>query len=164
MDQQSLREAIVLLYKLNNVPEVPRENAIDKYAKNNDTGQQRILGFLQEKQLTETLAFLASTSDDPRKVAAICVEKSLGRQGMTIKMAANHGDLSLVKQGFERMIAILERISRDGACMLIRRLQDGEEKTNQVLARQGQRKAARMHIMIFSNSLSISIEIGFFAG
>jgi len=117
VDRRRLREAIILLYKLNDTPELPRENSMDDYLKRSGASQGRLLIPVREKQLVETFAFLASASDDPRKVASLCIEENPDQRGLTIKLAANHGDLSLVKQGFERMARILERISRRGECL-----------------------------------------------
>src|SRR5436190_11949796 len=110
-DRRRLREAISLLYKLNNTPEPPTENSIDDYIRRNAASQGRLLTLVKEKQLVETFAFLASSSDDPRKVTSLCIEENPDQRGLTINLAANRGDLSHVKQGFENMARILERIS-----------------------------------------------------
>ena len=109
VDRRRLREAIILLYKLNDTPELPRENSMDDYLKRSGASQGRLLIPVREKQLVETFAFLASASDDPRKVASLCIEENPDQRGLTIKLAANHGDLSHVKRGFEDMARILER-------------------------------------------------------
>jgi hypothetical protein len=116
VDRRDLREAIVLLYKLNNTPEQPSENSIDDYIARADALQGRLLPAVREKQLVETLAFLASASDNPRKVASLCIEENPDQRGLTIKLAANHGDLSSVKRGFEDMAKILQRVARRGGC------------------------------------------------
>ncbi len=109
VDRRLLREVILLLYKLNDTPEPPTENSIAEYIRRSDCSQERVLTPTRERQLVETFAFLAAASDDPRKVAALCIEESLDQRGLTINLAANHGDLSRVKQGFESMARILER-------------------------------------------------------
>jgi hypothetical protein len=119
VDRRRLREAIIFLYKLDDTPEKPSENSMGDCIKRSCSPQGRLLTLVREKQLVETLTFLASTSDDPRKVASLCIEEDRNQRGLTIKLAANHGDLSLVKQGFEVMARILERISQRGECLLV---------------------------------------------
>ena len=119
VDRRRLREAIIFLYKLDNTPEIPSETLMGDCVKRSGSPQERLLTPVREKQLVETLAFLASASDDPRKVAALCIEEDPNQRGLTITLAANHGDLSLIERGFEGMTRILQRISRRGECLLV---------------------------------------------
>ena len=62
----------------------------------------------------DNLAFLSAWSDDPDNVMAVCVEENQGREGLTIRMASNAGDLEPVKEGFTRIATILERAAAKG--------------------------------------------------
>ena len=114
VDARHLREKIVLLYKLNDTPEQPTDNSTEEYVESHNDLGNRVLSFGREKQVTETFAFLAAMTDDPRQVAALCVEEFQARKGLSLTLAANNGDLSLVKKGFENITWPLERTARHG--------------------------------------------------
>ena len=63
----------------------------------------------REKQLADSLAFLSATKDDGYKVMAVAVEEHLDKNGMTIRLASNSGDLSGIKSGFQNIADILMR-------------------------------------------------------
>ena len=65
-------------------------------------------------ELGQSFAFLAATSDDPKKVVAACIEESEKNECLTVKLAINSGGLDHVIAGFERMAKILERVARKG--------------------------------------------------
>lgn len=110
---QRLEQTITILQLINEVPELPSENCLDQYVERNGNGASRVLTAQKEKSIVESLAFLAATSDDPHKVAALCVEEAPNGQAMTIRMAVNHGDMEAVKKGFEKLARLLERVARE---------------------------------------------------
>lgn len=71
------------------------------------------LSFEDEKALLEVFTFLASTSNDPAKVAALCFEniREPHGAGYVIRLASNHGDLVPVKKGLEDIISISNKSS-----------------------------------------------------
>ena len=70
------------------------------------------LSFGEEKKLVEDLVFLASTTTDSRKVRAICLERVISHNHIKfrINIAANHGELGILKTGLEDVIALLRQI------------------------------------------------------
>jgi hypothetical protein len=104
-----LRHKILLLQLLNNTPEKPSVARISEQAEHVHVHE---LSLQREKELTESFAFLAATTNDPKKVVAACVEER--PTGLTVRLAVNHGGLETVKAGFERMARLLERVARAG--------------------------------------------------
>ena len=72
----------------------------------------RQLPIERERDLVHMFAFLSATRDDPKRVMAVCLEEHVQKQAMTIKVAANTGDLSDVKEGLKKVARILESISK----------------------------------------------------
>lgn len=107
--RSQLRKSIDSLYRRHKVPEAPTKNTI-----NPETDQTRSLTFSQEKDIASNLAFLSATSDDSRKIMAVCVEEHSSGEGITIRIASNSGDLSAVKAGFIKVGEILEQAARRG--------------------------------------------------
>lgn len=79
-----------------------------------DDFSERILDLQREKALAESFAFLAATTDDPKKVVAACVEEGENKGCLTVRLAINIGSLNHVIAGFERMAKIFERVARKG--------------------------------------------------
>jgi len=69
------------------------------------------LSFDLEMNLVEVFTFLASTTNDPYKVAALSLESQIeaGRTVYWLKIAANHGELESTKHGLERIFGIVRR-------------------------------------------------------
>jgi hypothetical protein len=107
--RQQLRQSITRLRKLNEVPELPRENRLAL-----DTDSTRRLSIKRENEIASNLAFLSAISDNNQKVMAVCVEEHLNGEGTTIRIASNSGDLSEVTRGFKMLATILERAARRG--------------------------------------------------
>jgi hypothetical protein len=61
-----------------------------------------------KKKLTGAFCFLASTTKDPRKVAALCLEENIERTSVTLRIAANNGDLSRTLAGLTDVLAIMK--------------------------------------------------------
>ena len=104
-----LERSISSLYAVHKVPEAPTTSRIKP---GNDP--TRRLSFEREKEIASHLAFLSATSDDTRKVMAVCVEEHNDGEGITIRLASNSGDLSLVRDGFMRIGEVLEIAARRG--------------------------------------------------
>ncbi|KFZ17744.1 hypothetical protein V501_01574, partial [Pseudogymnoascus sp. VKM F-4519 (FW-2642)] len=107
--RSQLRKSIDSLYARHKVPEAPTKNTINLV-----TDQTRCLTFSQEKDIASNLVFLSATSDDSRKIMAVCVEEHSSGEGITIRIASNSGDLSAVKAGFIKVGEILEQAARRG--------------------------------------------------
>ncbi|KFY08763.1 hypothetical protein V492_05932 [Pseudogymnoascus sp. VKM F-4246] len=107
--RSQLQNSIDALYARHEVPEAPTENPV-----NVKIGHTRCLSFAREKEIARNLAFLSATSDDSRKVMAVCVEEHTDGEGITIRIASNSGDLSAVRAGFIKVAGILEQAARRG--------------------------------------------------
>ena len=107
--RKRLIAVITLLSTLNTEPGRPTEN--EAPGDNRDhRGYQ--LSFDKERRLAEDFACLAATTDDGTKVMAVSVEEDPDERGLTIRLASNTGDLSGVKEGFERILSVLQQILR----------------------------------------------------
>ncbi|OBT65024.1 hypothetical protein VE03_05212 [Pseudogymnoascus sp. 23342-1-I1] len=120
-----LQQSITSLHKANNVPEAPTENPVPMIH------STRHLSFSLEKEIAKSLAFISVTSDDNRKVMAVCVEEHIDGDGITIRIASNTGDLSAVTAGFRRIGKILEQVAREPKP---RRIDDVETLFREVIA------------------------------
>jgi ribosomal protein L22 len=118
IDHMQLRHKILLLELLNNTPEPPSTTTINKERRKSisATESDHALDFQREKELAEAFAFLAATTNDPRKIIAACVKEHIDkRRGLTIQLSVNRGELGYVKNGFEKMAKILEHAAQEGA-------------------------------------------------
>ncbi len=112
---EQLLAKIVLLKLLNDTPGPAVDHSLAKLNLRADDTQPRILSLLREKELTEALAFLANTTDDPGKVIALCTEEGADGKSLHITLAVNNGALENVVKGFRKIASILQRISRKGS-------------------------------------------------
>jgi hypothetical protein len=113
-----LRKAISLLFMLTEIPTQPPENpTVASIADEAHAAAKRTLTLAEEERLVGVFTFLASTSNDPRKVAALCLEESLDHKALILKLAANHGDLIRTKLGFEDIAQTL-KAAHEGGCGL----------------------------------------------
>ncbi|KAL9032833.1 MAG: hypothetical protein Q9180_006283, partial [Flavoplaca navasiana] len=92
--QKRLVENITLLWAICEVPNVPKENEL-----RGSQDEHRRLSLDREKQLVDSFAFIAASTDDPLRVMAVCIEECQNKEGMIIRLASNTGDLSSLKQG-----------------------------------------------------------------
>ncbi|CZS95265.1 uncharacterized protein RAG0_05001 [Rhynchosporium agropyri] len=106
-----LQAKVGLLQLLNDTPSLPSENAPNVAS---ISGSAHVLPFLKEKELVQTLAFIASSTDDPAKVIAVCVEEGIDQKSMTVKLAVNTGDLDNVVVAFKRIAIVLQRNCKGG--------------------------------------------------
>jgi hypothetical protein len=111
---EQLLAMVVLLHLLNDTPQVPSDNPFDDSSIPSDTFSTRVLSLKREKELAETLAFLAAYTADPKKVVALCIEEEDHGKAMTIRMAVNNGGLLKLQEGFQTVAGILERIAKRG--------------------------------------------------
>lgn len=107
--QKRLVENITLLWAICETPEQPKEN--DPRGRYND-GRQ--LSPDREKQLVDSLAFISASTDNMLRVMAVCIEEDSDKNGMTIRLASNTGDLSHVIQGLDSIARTLEQASLRG--------------------------------------------------
>jgi hypothetical protein len=113
-----LRKAISLLFILTEIPAQPPENPTAAFKVGEAHAvAKRTLTLVEEERLVGVFAFLGSTSNDPRKVAALCLEESLDNKALILKLAANHGDLIRTKLGFEDIAQTL-KAAHEGRCGL----------------------------------------------
>jgi hypothetical protein len=100
---------------LTEIPTQPPENPIvASITDESRAATKRTLTFAEEQRLAGVFAFLASTSNDPRKVAALCLEESLDHKALILKLAANHGNLIPTKLGFEDIARTLRAAHEGG--------------------------------------------------
>ena len=97
--------------------EPPSEVSIADAASTAAGTRQRVLSLQREKELAESLAFLASWSDDPRHVVAVCTEESAEGNGISIRLAVNRGSLENVERTFQNIATTLGGVSRRGGAL-----------------------------------------------
>ena len=114
IDHAHLLQKIILLQLLNEVPEKPCENKLVVFESREDVSSARTLPLQREKELAESFAFLAATTDDPKKIVAACVEEDKAKECVTVRLAVNNGNLDQVKAGLEKMSEILKRATQRG--------------------------------------------------
>ncbi|KAL8884892.1 MAG: hypothetical protein Q9215_007151 [Flavoplaca cf. flavocitrina] len=104
--QKRLVENITLLWAMCEVPNMPKENELS-----GSQDEHRRLSLNREKQLVDSFAFIAASTDDPLRIMAVCIEECQKKGGMIIRLASNTGDLSSLKQGFTGIAQTLEQAS-----------------------------------------------------
>lgn len=111
-------ENIALLHLLHSVPTRPSSNSTDNLPLH-QAGYT--LSFTRERNLVGTLAFLSNTVDDPNHIPALCVKEDPESLSLSVLLAVNRikwsdGNqvLQELKQGFERIFAILSDVSNGG--------------------------------------------------
>ena len=114
IDQAHLLQKIILLQSLNRTPKKPSVISLSELNTRTDELPERILDPQREKELAESFAFLAATTDDPKKVVAACVEEGEKKECLTVRLAINNGSLDHMIARFERMAKIFERVARTG--------------------------------------------------
>ena len=60
------------------------------------------------------MAFIASTTDDPAKVIAVCIEEGTDGKSMAIKLAVNTGVLDNVVLGLRGIADLLHKANHQG--------------------------------------------------
>jgi hypothetical protein len=119
---EQLLAMVVLLQQLNETPQPPSDNFIDSSSSTDTPSSSRVLSLKREKELAETLSFLAAYTDDPKKVVALCIEEEKDGKGLIIRMAVNNGDLERLQKDFQRVAEILKRLALRGYTLPSRQL------------------------------------------
>lgn len=107
--RQELLRSTTLFQSLNKVPEPPKNNV---FSSGIDSSYR--LSASREKEIASNLAFLSATSDDNLNVMAVCVEEHPQKDGITIRVASNSGELTEVVNGLKNIARILECAARRG--------------------------------------------------
>jgi hypothetical protein len=118
-------ENIAILYLLHKVVEPQKTNSGPLFGAGQET---RRLCLEQESDLTRTRAFLAGVADDPRHIAALCVEEDEALGGLRVVVAINKTSpddgselLATMRSGFRDIFLILEGVSKGmQGCQLVR--------------------------------------------
>ena len=76
----------------------------------------RQLPIERERDLVHMFAFLSATRDDPKRVMAVCLDEHVQKTAMTIRVAANRGDLSDLKEELKKIAHVLESVSKRSEC------------------------------------------------
>lgn len=107
--RQRLVEDITLLWTLNEVPEPPKENSSRR-----EDDETRQLTLERERQLADSFAFISASTDDMLRVMAVSIEEDADRNGITIRLASNTGDLSSTKEGLDDIARTVEKAATRG--------------------------------------------------
>ncbi len=107
--QKRLVENITLLWALCEVPSLPKENEL-----HGSHDERRRLSLDREKQLVDSFAFIAASTEDSLRVMAVCIEERPNETGMNIRLASNTGDLSGIAEAFNGIARTLEGASSRG--------------------------------------------------
>ncbi|KAI1932524.1 hypothetical protein LOZ66_006845 [Ophidiomyces ophidiicola] len=73
---------------------------------------EHCLSTSREKDIASNLAFLSARTDDNSMVMAVCIEEHSSKEGVTIRIASNAGDLSKVLDGFKEFGEALMHAAR----------------------------------------------------
>jgi len=102
-----LAENAALLYEIGNKPIPPGRN--DPIAANSQKG--RTFGLTEEMNITNCITYLASYSDHPGEVMALCVEEMSDNAGLIISIANNTISTSDLEEGTRGIADILQQQS-----------------------------------------------------
>lgn len=108
-----LLHRIQLLHHLNEVPRSPQSNPLPTETADSTVGR-RSLSFRHEKDLVEMFAYIAAVTDDPKRVAAVCLEEHIDERCLQICVAINHGGLEQLLPGLEAVARVLEACAKQG--------------------------------------------------
>jgi hypothetical protein len=72
------------------------------------------LSISREKEIASNLVFLSAILDKSLKVMAVYIKEYYNREGITIRIVLNTGDLSVVIREFITLVKILEKAIRRG--------------------------------------------------
>ena len=107
--KRRLVENVTMLWTLNDLPEQPKDNTVGR-----ESDETRQLPPERERQLAENFAFISASTDNMRRVMAVCVEENLDKKGITIRVASNTGDLSRIKEKLDGIAKTLETAALRG--------------------------------------------------
>jgi hypothetical protein len=103
-----LAETIALLQKTCDKPISPTRNKLPDNAPNDG----RKLSVKQELKVVSCLSYLASYSDKPDRVMALCVEEYPDHQGIKVALATNTGSTVWLEQGVRSILEVLQLQAR----------------------------------------------------
>jgi hypothetical protein len=72
-------------------------------------GENRKLEFEAELEIVNCLSYLATYSDHPGQVMALCVEENEESRGLVVSIATNNDDVSDLKRGVRNIVDVLQR-------------------------------------------------------
>lgn len=107
--KRRLVENVTMLWTLNDLPEQPKDNTVGR-----ESDETRQLPPERERQLAENFAFISASTDNMRRVMAVCVEEDSDKEGITIRLASNTGDLSRIKGQLDGIAKTLETAALRG--------------------------------------------------
>ena len=102
--RQRLIKNITLLWTLNEIPEQPKDN-ISRC----EDDRTRQLTLERERQLADSFAFISASTDNMLRVMVVSIEEDTDRNGITIRLASNTGDLSSMKEALGDIAKTLEK-------------------------------------------------------
>lgn len=112
--EQVLRENIALLGLLGKEHKLPAEYQIPPDFRGCQTSFPRQLTMERERDLVDTLAFIAASSHDSDKVIAVCVEEQQDGKSVMVRIAANSGEMQPRKEALKRILSTLEHVALQG--------------------------------------------------
>lgn len=108
-------ENIAISYLLRNIPAPPSSNRTHCPP---GSRTRFTLSFDTERKLAGTLAFIAHRKDDAEHIPALCLEEDTESSSLNVILAVNKASyndgedaIRCIKQGFERIFAILATVS-----------------------------------------------------
>ena len=111
-------EYISLLYLLHPVPALPSRNALETQPHRE---QGYILSLIEERRVTEALAFLSNDKADVNHIPALCVEQDPELSSLNVLLTVNRlgpqsGSqiLQRLKLGFNEIFVLLSNVSQGG--------------------------------------------------
>lgn len=106
-----IRKAISVLFMLTDAPVRPPSvlNLAPNWTDGTEVSQSHF-SLAIEKELVEDFIFLSSTTTEPHKIRALCIERDTDHETekFRIRIAANHGELATLKRGLEHIISNLK--------------------------------------------------------
>ena len=109
-----LAAKIALLSLVNNKPEDPRVTKSGEYTGAQVIQPRRTLTFKHEISITQHFAFICAYSEDPLHVVATCIEETIPRNCLIIRVAANTGTHETLLNGLEEISRILQNEATNG--------------------------------------------------
>ena len=107
-DRRRITENAALLWTLAEVPEKPAVNGILPVE------GEWTMPINREAQLSDDLAFIASSKDDSNEIMAVCVEEGADRSSIVVRVASNAGDLSSTVQNLQGIADLMVRAASRG--------------------------------------------------
>lgn len=96
----AIRENIALLALLGPKLRLPAENQVADAVRNDPSSHHRSLSFKYERGIAEAFTVFLATTDNPKKVGAICVEDKRDGTGLVLRTAVNSGSQAERKETF----------------------------------------------------------------